>query len=71
MMLMKPPKPLNKEAKMTAQEVIERIMTQHWDMAMCFCWICEAGRKLGYGPQDRYLQHKSKIKVGRVTVERS
>jgi len=54
---------------MNAQEVIERIMTQHWDIAACHCWICEAGRELGYHAQDAYLLHKSKIKVGRVTVE--
>lgn len=54
---------------MTAKEIIERIMTEHWDMAACHCWICDAGRELGFAPQDEYLRHKSKIKVGRVTVE--
>ena len=55
---------------MDAQEIIERIMTQHWGMAACHCWICEAGRKLGYHPKDVYLPHKdtSKTRYGRVTV---
>ena len=37
-----------------AQEIIERIMTTHWDLAACPCWICEAGRKLGYHPREGY-----------------
>jgi len=54
---------------MNAKEIIERIMTQHWDMAACHCWVCEAGRALGCRPKEKYLSYKSKIKVGRVTVE--
>lgn len=54
---------------MNAKEIIERIMSQHWDMARCHCWICEAGRKLGYGAEAKYLSYNSEIKVGRVTVE--
>ena len=56
---------------MNAEEIVERIMTEHWDMPACHCWVCEAGRKLRLHPQDRYLPHKSEIKVGRVTVEES
>lgn len=41
---------------MTAQEIIERIMTQHWDLAACPCWVCKAGRELGYHPMEQYLQ---------------
>ena len=40
---------------MTHHEIIERIMTAHWDMAACHCWICIEGRRLGCGPRDRYL----------------
>lgn len=54
---------------MDAKEIVERIMTQHWDMAACKCWICEAGRKLGYSPQEEYLSHKSDKKFERVVVE--
>ena len=55
---------------MDAQEIIERIMSQHWDMAACHCWICEAGRKLGYGAKSEYLSHNSEIQVGRVIVKK-
>ena len=57
---------------MDAKEIIERIMTQHWDIAACHCWICEAGRILGCGAKKEYLSHNnSKIKVGRVIVEQA
>lgn len=41
-----------------ARAIVERIMTQHWDLAACLCWICEEGRALGYGPKDKHLAHK-------------
>lgn len=53
---------------MNIREIIERIMTEHWDMKACECWICREGRKNGCGSQEKYLRHKSKIKVERVTV---
>ncbi len=53
---------------MEAKEIVERIMTQHWDMAACDCWICKEGRKAGCAPRDEYLPHKSNIKCGGVTV---
>lgn len=43
---------------MTAQEIVERIMTAHWDMAACPCWVCSAGRELGFAPRDGYQLHK-------------
>jgi hypothetical protein len=54
---------------MNGQEIIERIMSQHWDMTACRCWVCDAGRALGYGGHSEYLSHNSKVKVGRVTVD--
>lgn len=54
---------------MNAIEIIERIMTQHWDMAACPCWICKAGRALGYKPREVYLERNLGVKVGRVIVE--
>jgi uncharacterized protein (DUF779 family) len=54
---------------MTAQEIIERIMTQHWDLIACSCWVCDGGRRLGYHPRDGYLPYKSAVKLGRVSVE--
>ena len=40
---------------MDAKEIVERIMTQHWDMAACDCWICEAGRTAELHPRSDYL----------------
>ena len=44
---------------MTAQEVIERIMSAHWDMTVCPCWICRAGRRLGYAPREEYMPRQN------------
>lgn len=55
---------------MDAKEIIERIMTQHWDMVACHCWICDAGRELGYETKEEYLPHKSEIKLDRVQVSK-
>ncbi len=41
-----------------AQDIVERIMTEHWDMAACNCWVCQAGDILGLGARDKYLPHK-------------
>jgi len=38
-------------------EIVERIMTDHWDLAACPCWVCVAGRGLGLGPRQEYLKH--------------
>lgn len=43
---------------MTAQEILERIMSAHWDMAACQCWICKAARELGYRPKTAYLDDR-------------
>lgn len=40
------------------QAIVERIMTQHWDMGACGCWVCAEGRDAGCRPRDRYLNHK-------------
>ena len=48
--------------------VIERVMTQHWDLAACTCWVCEEGQAAGARPRDRYLNHKGDPRP-RVTVE--
>lgn len=37
--------------------IIERIMTQHWDMSMCLCWVCEEGRAAGCRPRSHHLLH--------------
>ena len=38
--------------------IIERIMTQHWDMKACDCWICTEGRAAGCRPREIYLAYK-------------
>lgn len=40
---------------MNAQEIVERIMTSHWDIRACPCWVCEAGRDLGFCARDEYF----------------
>jgi len=55
------------------EEIVERIMTQHWDMAACRCWVCQAGREAGCRPREEYLlcEHESEKKYGHVTVEKN
>lgn len=43
---------------MDAQEIVERIMSAHWDLAACPCWVCQAGDKLGFSARDGYLPHR-------------
>lgn len=38
--------------------IIERIMTAHWDLASCRCWVCTAGREAGCRPREEYLLHR-------------
>jgi hypothetical protein len=40
---------------LTPQEIVERIMTAHWDIAACQCWVCRSGRNFGFHPVDDYL----------------
>ena len=42
---------------MNASEIVERIMTAHWDMSACPCWVCVAGRVAGLAPREGYLLH--------------
>lgn len=39
---------------MDAQELIERVMTEHWDMITCWCRFCREGRKLEFRPREGY-----------------
>ncbi len=41
------------------EEIVERIMTAHWDIFACNCWVCRSARQFGLAPQDEYLQHKN------------
>ena len=38
------------------KEIIEIIMTKHWDIFACRCWICKEGRELGCRPREKYLK---------------
>lgn len=51
------------------KEMIETIMTMHWDMFACLCWICEEGRKLDCHPREKYLKiNKEKVIIEQPTV---
>ena len=39
---------------MDGQEIIERIMTSHWDWKCCDCWVCQHGRTLGFHARMPY-----------------
>lgn len=49
---------------MTVQELIERIMTEHWDIAACPCLFCHEANKLGFRPREVHLPdaHNSILK---------
>ena len=36
--------------------IIEIIMTQHWDMIACPCWICRMGCEAGCHPREEHLR---------------
>jgi len=40
---------------LTPKDIVEAIMTQHWDMAACPCWICEVGQSAGCRPKEHHL----------------
>ena len=45
--------------------ILERILTQHWDMATCACWVCTAAGALGYRPREKYLRRdRPLVKIG-------
>lgn len=47
------------------KEIIETIMSIHWDMEACNCWVCIEGRKLKCYPRPIYLKTDRKM----VTIE--
>jgi hypothetical protein len=49
------PRPSPARAELEAVRIVERYMTQHWDLAACPCWICKAGRTAGLAPREEYL----------------
>ncbi len=51
---------------MTPVEIVEQIMTQHWDMVACRCWVCESGREAGCRAREQYLHWRGKLEYVRV-----
>lgn len=51
-----------------AEEIVARIMTQHWDLGACPCWVCKAGRRAGLGANWLFLSPagdlRPDVKVG-------
>jgi hypothetical protein len=48
---------------MSAEEIVERIMSAHWDMAACQCWICREGRKLGLSNRQKYVRESHHYRI--------
>ncbi len=44
----------------TASDIVMQIMTMHWDMAACRCWICVAGRAAGCYPSSDFQGWRGK-----------
>lgn len=44
---------------LTPNDIVERIMSAHWDMSACPCWVCRAGRANGCRPRESLLNHVS------------
>lgn len=43
---------------MTPSEIVQRIMSAHWDMVSCQCWVCVNGRRNGIRPVLEMLSHR-------------
>lgn len=51
---------------MSLSEILETIMTMHWDMMRCRCWVCVAAREHGLRPRPEYAAMGEKHWRGRV-----
>lgn len=38
----------------TAEELIERVLTEHWDIGACPCTFCSTAREIGLHPRACY-----------------
>lgn len=48
-------------------DLVERIMTQHWDLSACDCWVCALAREAGCRPRQTFLdagRQWPRVKVG-------
>jgi hypothetical protein len=48
----------------TDQQLIERVMTNHWDMAACPCVVCGYGRARGWSARIEYLGESDPHSIG-------
>jgi hypothetical protein len=48
---------------MRPKEIVERIMTSHYDIARCNCWLCREGRKAKCHPRKNYPMHPKEFCV--------
>lgn len=56
---------------MTAEAIVEEIMTQHWAPSGCRCWVCVEGRGIGCRARPRYMAHlRTTPERGYVQVDR-
>lgn len=46
------------DAEQHLKNLIERVMSAHWDMAACQCWFCREARSLGCHPRGGYDRKK-------------
>ena len=53
------------KAMSASDEVVERIMSWHWDMQACDCWVCHLGRRIGLRPREEYLPHRNNNRATR------
>lgn len=42
---------------MKPKDIVRRIMTMHYDLAACHCWVCEAGRDAGLHARSDLPMH--------------
>jgi hypothetical protein len=47
------------------ETILEIIMTQHWDLAACPCWVCSHARENGVRPRKQWLNFRApRVRVG-------
>lgn len=39
----------------TAEHIVRRIVSAHWDIFACDCWVCEAARAEGIHPTGPWM----------------
>jgi hypothetical protein len=49
----------------TPRDIVLQIMSQHWDLKACECWVCVQGYRLGCRTMDRHLRYKMDPEVAR------